>query len=99
MKHTGSTCPSASKAARDASLRQFNKLPSLMQKYKVKMLSGEHFDPEHFMVVRVEADNVESVRDLVNESGLIQWNNVRIYPLTPLDKMLPVPTSWPDPIF
>jgi hypothetical protein len=86
--HESDTCPSASKAARDASKKLLEQMPNLFQKYKMKMLSGDHFDPEHLSIIRVEADNVEAVRDFVNEAGLVQWNNVRIYPLTPIDKLI-----------
>jgi hypothetical protein len=63
-------------------------MPALFQKNKLKLLSGEHFDPEHLSIFRIEADNVESVRDFVYEAGLGKWNNVRIYPLNPLDKLI-----------
>lgn len=88
LTHDAATCPSANGSARESSKKLLQQMPNLFQKYKLKMLSGEHFDPEHLVVIRVEADNVESVRDFVNEAGLPQWNNVRIYPLTPIDKLI-----------
>jgi hypothetical protein len=86
--HDAITCPSSNKAARESSKKLLQQMPRLFQKYKLKMLSGEHFDPEHLTIIRVEADNIEAVRDFVNEAGLVQWNNVRIYPLTPIDKLI-----------
>jgi hypothetical protein len=87
-EHEAMTCPSANKASRESSKKLLQQMPNLFQKYKLKMLSGEHFYPEHLTIMRVEADNVEAVRDFVNEAGLVQWNNVRIYPLTPIDKLI-----------
>jgi hypothetical protein len=34
----------------------------------------------------MEADNVESVRDVLEEFGFTQWVNMQIYPVTPIDK-------------
>jgi hypothetical protein len=98
--HEAATCPSASKAARDSSKKLLQAMPNLFQKYKLKMLSGEHFDPEHLTIIRLEADNIEAVRDFANESGLVQWNNVRIYPLTPIDKLIEnVDKYFPSTLF
>ena len=86
-EHSPSTCPSANRAVRDTMLSGMADLPSLLGAHGISLLSAEHFDPEHLLIFRLEAASVEDVRDFVNASGLLQWNNCRIYPLTALEEL------------
>lgn len=63
-------------------------MPRLSEKYKVKAKSLYHFDPEHLVVGIFEAEDPESLRDFLLEAGMMHWNNLRIYPVTPVDKLM-----------
>ena len=63
-------------------------MPKLSKKYKVKVESLYHFDPEHLVVGIFEAENIEPVRDMLMEMGLMHWNNLKINPVTPADSIM-----------
>ena len=96
--HEPATCPQANPKVREAVGADFPRLGEVLTQHAVSMLSAEHFDPEHLFVFRVEADSIEAVRDFVNTARLPQWNNCRIYPLTPLPELVEHLASLPPPI-
>ena len=65
MTHPPNVCPISNKASREMVKKGVSQLPSLSNKYKVKVTQWSHFDPEHLSIMMVEADNPESVRDLL----------------------------------
>ncbi len=83
MTHPPNVCPLSNKASRDAAIAGWKQIPSLSQKHGVKMLSMDHFDPEHLIVGMYEAENIEEVRDFLMEAGLMAWNDLKINPITP----------------
>ncbi len=86
--HPPNVCPISNKASREAAKKTFGMMPNLAQKYKVKFVGQYHFDPKHLGIIIVEAENVESVRDMVTEAGMVHWVDLEIYPETPLDKWM-----------
>jgi hypothetical protein len=71
MTHPPNICPIANKASREAAVAGWKQIPSVSQKYGVKVISFDHFDPEHF---------IEAVRDFAMEAGLMAWNDLKINP-------------------
>jgi hypothetical protein len=54
---------------------------SLLTKHKVKLLSGPHImGLSHKIVAVVEAPSVEAVQDFGMEAGLVQWNEIDVFP-------------------
>ena len=49
-------------------------------KLGVKIVAGPFVSREHLSVVVVEADKIEAVDQFILQSGLEQWNSVRILP-------------------
>ncbi len=99
MTHPPNVCPISNKASREMAKKGVSLLPGLNDKYKVKVTQWYHFDPEHLSIMMVEADNPESVRDLLMEGGFMHWNELRIYPVTTIDetmmkKMEDIPTIF-----
>jgi hypothetical protein len=80
MTHPPNICPIANKASREAAVAGWKQIPSVSQKYGVKVISFDHFDPEHFIVGMIEADSIEAVRDFAMEAGLMAWNDLKINP-------------------
>jgi hypothetical protein len=56
------------------------RMPELLAKKGIKKIGDWHLDPEHRAFVVLEAPNVEVVRDLLYESGLMGYCDGRIYP-------------------
>ena len=74
-------------------------IPSLSQKYGIKVLSFDHFDPEHLIIGMFEAKSIESVRDFVMESGLMAWNELKINPITLVSELMDNIDKAPPTIF
>ena len=88
MTHPPNVCPISNKASRQIAKNGASQLPKLSEKYRVNVTSWNHFDPEHLSVMMVEADNPESVRDMLMEGGFMHWCDLRIYPVTPIDDIM-----------
>jgi hypothetical protein len=86
--HPPNTCPSSNKAVRELAIKGFGQMPALGQKYQVKPQGIYHLDPEHRTIALVEASNVESVRDMLYEAGMMSWNDGRVYPVTPVEELM-----------
>ncbi|AIC16439.1 hypothetical protein [Nitrososphaera viennensis] len=52
------------------------------------MISMDHFDPEHLIIGIFEAENIEAVRDMILEAGLMAWNELKLNPLTPVADLI-----------
>ena len=99
MTHPPNICPLANKASREIAVTGWKQMPSLAQKHNVKMLSMDHFDPEHRIVAMFEAENIEAVRDLILEAGLMAWNNLKLNPITPVADLMDNIDKAPPTIF
>jgi len=99
MTHPPNICPLANKASREFAIAGWKQIPDLSKKHGVKMLSMDHFDPEHLVIGVFEAENIESVRDFAMEAGLMAWNNLKINPLTPAADLMNNMDQAPPTIF
>jgi hypothetical protein len=99
MTHPPNICPIANKASREAAVAGWKQIPSVSQKYGVKVISFDHFDPEHFIVGMIEADSIEAVRDFAMEAGLMAWNDLKINPITPVSELMDNMDKAPPTIF
>ena len=88
MRHPPNICPLSNKASREIAVAGWKNIPSLSQKHKVKMISMDHFDPEHLIIGVFEAESIEAVRDLILEAGLMAWNELKLNPLTPVADLM-----------
>ena len=88
LSHTPDICPLANKATREFAKKGLAEMPNLSQKYKVKVESLNHFDPEHLVIGIFEAENIESLRDMLMEMGLMHWNDIKINPVTPAENIM-----------
>ncbi len=99
MTHPPNICPLANKASREAAVAGWKQIPSLAEKHSLKVLSFDHFDPEHFIIAMFEADSIEAVRDFAMEAGLMAWNNLKINPITPVSELMDNIEEAPPTIF
>ena len=99
MTHPPNVCPLANKASREAAIAGWKQIPEVSRKHNVKMVSFDHFDPEHLSIAIIEAENIETVRDFVMEVGLMSWNDLKINPLTPVADLMDHMDQAPPTIF
>ena len=95
LSHTPDICPLSNKASREFAKKGLGKMQELTQKHKVKVESLYHFDPEHLVIGVFEAENIESLRDLLMEMGLMHWNDLKINPVTPAETIMKTIDSMP----
>jgi len=88
MTHNPEICPLSNKASREFAKKGLGQMDAISKKHNVRMESLYHFDPEHLVIAVFEAENIESVRDMVMEAGLMHWNNLQINPLTAADALM-----------
>ena len=100
MTHTSDQCPVANSKVRERVLGSAGEVPALAEKLGVKMVAGPVvLGAEHESVAVVEANGVEAVNEFVQQSGLIQWNSVRVSLAEPLQDAIARIDSLPPPIY
>jgi len=78
--HGAEICPTSNAKTRELLLKGAPEIPALAKRCGVNLVAGPYVSREHITVVVVEAAKAESVDQFISESGLAQWNSVRILP-------------------
>lgn len=78
--HAAEICPTANAKTRELLLKRAPEMPALAARLGVKIVAGPFVSREHISVVVVEAAKAEAVDQFISESGMAQWNSVRILP-------------------
>jgi hypothetical protein len=100
LTHTSDQCPTANSKVRDRVVGSAAEMPTLAGKLGVSFLAGPLvLASEHEGIAVVEAQSVEAVNDFVQQSGLIQWNSVRISSAEPLEVAMSHMSEMPPPIY
>jgi hypothetical protein len=75
-------------------------LPPLAQTLGIKFLTGPLvIGDEHEGVAVVDADKIETVGDVVRQSGLVPWHSVRVSMAQPLPEALKELEKVPPPLY
>jgi len=77
-EHPPQLCPSSNAKIREAVKQGMPHMPELAQKNGVEIITLNVFGPDNTIVSVVEAGSIESVRGFVTQTGLLQWNTVKI---------------------
>jgi hypothetical protein len=100
LVHTSDQCPTANSKIRDRVAGGAAEIPALAERLGVKIVTGPLvLASEHESVAVVEANGVEAVNDFIQQSGLIQWNSVRVSMAEPLEDALGRMDLLPPPIY
>ncbi len=88
--HSPDICPSSNARSRARAMEGLGQnLPKLAEAAGVTFVTLPlHLDPGHRTVSVVEAASIESVTQLIYESGLSQWNTVEVCPTTPVTELM-----------
>ena len=96
--HPPNSCPSANAELRKRNLTLAADIPPLMQKHGIKPEVIVHLDPGHKVLWVLEAPSAETVREMIYDGGLQQWNDFEFYMASSmewiLDKIKDKPTVW-----
>jgi len=89
--HSPDICPSANARTRARAKEGLGPeaLPKALADHGVSfVLEPMHLDPGHTTLAIVTAANIESVVRFANDTGLVQWNTVNVYPTTPIGELM-----------
>jgi uncharacterized protein with GYD domain len=87
-QHPPDLCPAANEKIRTLASEGGKEMPALAEKLGVKILATYVPMTNHMVVVAVEADDADSVRELAFQGRLSQWNTVEIYQTSTLEEAL-----------
>jgi len=86
--HSPEICPTANAKIREMFTKRVPEIPALAKKLGVNLVAGPFVNREHISVVVVEAAKAEAVDRFISESGLAQWNSVKVLPSLTMEEGL-----------
>ena len=100
MNHPPDQCPTANAKTRKMLVEGASSIPQLAQKLKIKFVAGPLIiGMEHDGIAVVEADSVETVQEFILQSGLVQWNSVRVSSARTLPEAIEEMKRMPPPLY
>ena len=94
-EHPPQLCPSGNAKIRELLNQGAKGMPDLAQRLGVKIITLNVYGPEHVILAVVEAAEIEAVRDFTMQSGLAQWNTVKVNATWSLEEALAKVSSIP----
>ena len=96
-RHSPESCPDSNAKIRERAEQMMGKLEELGRKHQVKLQSAHVLAPSHLVVFIFEAPSIEAVRGFLQESGIVQWNDIELYPSQTMQEAMqavPLPPIW-----
>ena len=87
-EHPPQLCPSGNAQIRAIMKQGAQQIPALAQSLGIKIITMNVYGPEHVVIAVVEANDIEAVRNFILQSGLIQWNTVKVNATWSLEEAL-----------
>jgi hypothetical protein len=87
-EHPPELCPTSNARTRQIMKEGAPEIPQLAEQLGVGIVTLRVFGPDHILLVVVEADDIEAVRDFIFQTGLIQWNTTRIHATYSMEEAL-----------
>jgi hypothetical protein len=87
-EHPPNLCPASNETVRNLAREGGKEIGPLAEKLGVKINATYVPMNNHKVVVAVEADNIDQVRELVFQGRLSQWNTCEIYMTSTLEEAL-----------
>ena len=87
-EHPPQLCPSGNAQIREIMKRGAQQIPGLAQSLGIKIITMNVYGPEHVVIAVVEANDIETVRNFTLQSGLMQWNTVKVNATWSLEEAL-----------
>ena len=96
-RHSPESCPGSNAEVRKRAEQMMGKLEEVARKHQVKLKSAHVLGPKHLVVFIFEAPGIEVVRDFLQDSGIVQWNDTELYPSQTLQESMQatnLPPIW-----
>ena len=97
-EHPPDLCPTSNAKTRQMFKEGAGQIPQLAEQLGIHIVTLRIFGPDHIVLAVVDADDIDSVRDFALQSGLMQWNTVKIHATYSMEEALPLIDSL-EPIF
>jgi hypothetical protein len=78
-EHPPDLCPTSNAQTRRMMKEGAGQIPQLAEQLGVDIGTLRIFGPDHIILAVVEADGIDPVRNFALQSGLMQWNTVKIH--------------------
>ncbi len=78
-EHPPELCPTSNAKTRQLLKEGADQIPQLAAELGVEIGTLRIFGPDHIILVVVESDDIDSVRNFALQSRLMQWNTVKIH--------------------
>jgi hypothetical protein len=87
-EHPPDLCPTSNARTRQMLKEGAGQIPQLAEQLGVNIGALRIFGPDHIILAVVDADDIDSVRSFALQSGLMQWNTVKIHATYSMDEAL-----------
>ena len=87
-EHPPELCPTSNAKTRQMLNAGASQIPQLAEQLGVDIVTLRVFGPDHVILAVVEADDIESVREFILQSRLIQWNTTKIHATYSIDEAI-----------
>jgi hypothetical protein len=78
-EHPPDLCPTSNARTRQMLKEGASQIPQLAEQLGVDIGTLRIFGPDHIILAVVDSDDIDSVRNFALQSGLMQWNTVKIH--------------------
>ncbi len=97
MRHSPESCPASNAKVRERVEQAMGGMEAAGKKHQVKLKSSHVKLAGHLVVLIFEAPSIEAVQNFLIEGGMVQWNDVEIYPSVSMEEAMQATT--PPPIW
>jgi hypothetical protein len=87
-EHPPDLCPTSNAQTRQMLKEGAAQLPQLAGQLGVDIVTLRIFGPDHVILAVVDAEDIESVREFILQSRLIQWNATQIHATYSIEEAL-----------
>jgi hypothetical protein len=87
-EHPPELCPTSNAQTRRMMREGAPQIPQLAEQLGVDIVTLRVFGPDHIVLAVVEANDIETVRDFIFQTRLIQWNTTNIHATYSLEEAL-----------
>jgi hypothetical protein len=87
-KHPPELCPTSNAQTRQMLKDGGAQMPQLAEQLGVDIVTLRVFGPDHIVLAVVEANSIETVREFILRSRLIQWNTTQIHPTYSMEEAI-----------
>jgi len=88
MMHSPEISPIYNDKVRMMFKEQYSKMKEVTDKHEVKILSNLYSAVDHIILVVLEAQNIETVNNLLIEVGFVSFNTIKVRHVIPSEQIV-----------